>query len=357
MFFSSDTTSFISSSHSCIHSIYLLLVRMTMDAEDVAQLLDGISWNRRLIYNEICAYTIMVYDLVYTFPDEVRYMWPAPLSFPKVLFFLLRYYSIVHMYFNLSFNLPTGLSLEFCQSGFAKVTTSGYLIVIASEWILFICVWAFSGRDRRVLAFVLFQAIVIFGGIDMVLLVQFLRSVRFDPAIQNPTENIPCMPVNTGNLYLAGAFGLILWSVTSAYLRLFVEWEAFSLTVRLDVEGVMAIMIYYAIRRHRGTGTSLLTVFYRDGVFYFAVLSVLATLNIITLIRAPRGFQYAFSQIATIPHAVLSTRMLLHLRKWSEQKQGEAYGFRTEHLPSALQFNPSDWTLQGGLGITCPWVE
>jgi hypothetical protein len=122
-------------------------------------------------------------------------MWPAPLSVPKVLFFVLRYYLIGHLGFVLAceyslqqasldftysfaVDFPLGLSPEDCKVAFTRNIVSSALCVVVSECkvpsiytsslkadipppgILFIRVWAFSGRDRRMLAFLIFQAIV-----------------------------------------------------------------------------------------------------------------------------------------------------------------------------------------------------
>ena len=44
---------------------------------------------------QILTNTLKTADFLHTFPDEVRFMWPAPLSLPKVLFLVLRYYHVV----------------------------------------------------------------------------------------------------------------------------------------------------------------------------------------------------------------------------------------------------------------------
>jgi len=45
-------------------------------------------------YGFIAAYTILVYDAMTTFSDEVEYIWKRKQSFVSFLFFMNRYYAI-----------------------------------------------------------------------------------------------------------------------------------------------------------------------------------------------------------------------------------------------------------------------
>ncbi|RXW23631.1 hypothetical protein EST38_g2233 [Candolleomyces aberdarensis] len=63
----------------------------------------------------------------------------------------------------------------------------------------------------------------------------------------------------------------------------------FSLTL-CSVAIVMFIMVYITFREYyQNFSCSLLTVFYRDGLFYFFSLSALAAVNIIVNFTAPEG--------------------------------------------------------------------
>jgi hypothetical protein len=48
----------------------------------------------------------------------------------------------------------------------------------------------------------------------------------------------------------------------------------------------MFIMVYLALRKHRDLNSTLLTIFYRDGVFYFVILSGTSASRSTTLSRA-----------------------------------------------------------------------
>ncbi|KAG2031809.1 hypothetical protein BDR03DRAFT_85818 [Suillus americanus] len=48
-------------------------------------------------YLEISCFTLLVYDLLTTFGEEVEYFWSGPWSISRVLFFLNRYLPFVVM--------------------------------------------------------------------------------------------------------------------------------------------------------------------------------------------------------------------------------------------------------------------
>ncbi|KAJ2928269.1 hypothetical protein H1R20_g8839, partial [Candolleomyces eurysporus] len=108
----------------------------------------------------VSGFALVIADFVHTFPDEVRLMWPTPISLPKVLFFSLRYYILIHGAFAMTYTLPTNLSAAQCHAAFDRIAISTKLAVIASETILLIRVYAFSGKDKKLLAFLLFQFFV-----------------------------------------------------------------------------------------------------------------------------------------------------------------------------------------------------
>ncbi|KAF5337893.1 hypothetical protein D9611_014777 [Ephemerocybe angulata] len=91
----------------------------------------------------------------------------------------------------------------------------------------------------------------------------------------------------------------------------------FSLAL-LSVVTIMVIMVYIAHRKYRRLNSNLLKLFYRDGILYFLCLSGLATANIVASFVASASYKFLLLETQVLLHSVLSTRMLLHLRKWAE---------------------------------------
>ncbi|KAJ2932973.1 hypothetical protein H1R20_g4110, partial [Candolleomyces eurysporus] len=190
---------------------------------------------RYVTYLGVGGFALVIADFVHTFPDEVRLMWPTPISLPKVLFFALRYHILVH--------------------GVFAMTLSTKLTVIASETILLIRVYAFSGKDKKLLAFLLFQFIGIHVS-ELVVFARWLQSVKF---VDLPMRNVGCIPAGANMTLLGIVFSLLLCSVTA----------------------IMLSMLYIMFRKYRDLRTSsLISIIYRDGLVYFVCLSALACANV-----------------------------------------------------------------------------
>ncbi|KAF6748913.1 hypothetical protein DFP72DRAFT_914933 [Ephemerocybe angulata] len=260
-------------------------------------------------YLGISGYALVVADFLQTFPDEVRLMWPAPFGLPKVLFFLLRYYIMVHRVFTVLYGLPIGLSPEQCRSAFLRTGISTWVLVSGAEALLFLRVYAFSGKNRRMMWYLLLQFVGIHSG-SFFLLSEFLRSVDYR---KFPIPGLVCMPICGDSILLSGSFILLLGSLIV----------------------VMLIMVYTALREHRKVSESaILKVFYRDGIFYFICLSALALANIIVNLMVPPGaaggFKFLLVQTEVDAHVIFSTRMLLHLRGQAEKDRRKQFNPLTD---------------------------
>lgn len=108
-----------------------------------------------------------------------------------------------------------------------------------------------------------------------------------------------------------------------------------------NVAAAMVIMAYLAFVKHRGMKSRLLTVFYRDGVFYFVCLAALTSVNMFVNFAAPDGYQFLFIQLEVALQGILSTRMLIHLRD-------------TEYHRMAMMDPLSTYNIQGNYGGRAP---
>ncbi|KAJ2912876.1 hypothetical protein MD484_g7529, partial [Candolleomyces efflorescens] len=81
----------------------------------------------------------------------------------------------------------------------------------------------------------------------------------------------------------------------------------------------MAGMLYIIYRKYKTHKSTLLTAFSRDGAGYFLCLSATANL-IISFVSQPSN-KYILAQPEAILHAILSTRLVLHLRSIAEHER------------------------------------
>ncbi|KAJ3535159.1 hypothetical protein NMY22_g6612 [Coprinellus aureogranulatus] len=252
------------------------------------------------------------FDYVHTLPEEIRLIWPSVWSVPKALFFVLRYYVFVNNILAVLYNDPKDRTPEQCERAFQRVAYSTPLVTVGAEAILFLRVYAFSGRSHAMLVY---------------LVIQFL-SAKF---VDMPFHNVSCMPVEGRSNFLGGVCVLLLCGVVI----------------------VMGLMICIAVKRRRGSvlragRTGLSTVLFRDGVIYFIVLGTLLSANIFVTFASPEGYKLLFTQLTINMHSVLSTRMLLHLREWAEHDQyGSVLDTDAGHSLTPMQIEyggETDWS-------------
>lgn len=269
-------------------------------------------------YLAVAGDTLVLADYVRTLPDEIQYMWGAKLSIPKVLFFCLRYYLLVHVGFSL-YALRADITPEDCKRVMDRVDFSINALVAGSEAILYYRVYAFSGQRRRIMLYLVVQCTAILSA-AFVLISLAIRTVKYTTY---PEYDVGCVPVAGDVSRLGIAFSLLLANIVAS----------------------MAFMVYIALRKHQQSGFSngLLTLFYRDSVVYFLFMSLFAILNIVVCFRAPEHYSSIIVQPQAVLHAILSTHMLLHLREWgqrgAENTQDGVYRMGTLHHQHSLQLN------------------
>ncbi|TFK18632.1 hypothetical protein FA15DRAFT_697970 [Coprinopsis marcescibilis] len=83
---------------------------------------------------------------------------------------------------------------------------------------------------------------------------------------------------------------------------------------------IFLFMCWFAFRKFRECRSGLYTIFIRDGVVYFVLLTVMAATNTLMSLLAPLGFSLAFASIQSTTAFILSTRMILHLRRVSQEQ-------------------------------------
>lgn len=277
-----------------------LAVAQAAQMNTMKMIVEGYEATKYQNYLAVGGFALVVADYLHTLPDEVRLIWPGKMSLPKGLFFVMRYYILFHHVLAVLYGERVGLSPAECKASFDRVSVSVLSLVVAAEALLFLRVYTFSGKSRKMLAYLIIQFTAIHAT-AFALLFQFLRSVKY---IKYPFRNMTCMPVQLESPLLAGVFSLLLLSVII----------------------VMLIMVWIAFQKHRNLNSALLKIFYRDGVFYFICLSALASANIVVSYAAPEGFKFLFVQTEADIHVLLATRMLLHLRGWAERERDVSFG-------------------------------
>ncbi|TEB36330.1 hypothetical protein FA13DRAFT_1246841 [Coprinellus micaceus] len=219
-------------------------------------------------YVDVAALALLVVDYLGTLEAEVAYMWPAELSAAKVLFFLSRYLALFDVPLAIYYHTSLGLPVRTCQILFSVETTSLLIGVAFAEAILFLRVYALSGRSKKMMVWLVFQ----FFGVhvaEFVVYILFLRNLQFGPS-PLPTV-IGCTPLppksQALNIQLSALFGLILANELAILLMTFT----------------------IGLMKYRNLRSPLMRIFYRDGFFYFLILSAVSAGNITVDLVGPVG--------------------------------------------------------------------
>ncbi|KAF6765513.1 hypothetical protein DFP72DRAFT_204309 [Ephemerocybe angulata] len=272
-------------------------------------------WN----YAIISSCTIVVVDYIQTLPDEVRHMWTAPLSIPKLLFIVVRY-SIFFKVFSAMVVPGTffadNFSVNGCFHWFRLTAAASLFIIITSEAILIYRVYAISGRGRRMFVALAAQFIVIHA-VVVYFLGAHVSSVKF--TISQLPAGTTCMMISSNGPLLSAVYATLLGSVTIA----------------------MLLMAVFLFRKYWGFDSKLLTAFYSDGILYFLCLAVLISANVAVNWVARDAYKNLLILYELDAHAILSTRMLLHIRKVADKSLDDiAFSRIMARLPASTDIAP-----------------
>ncbi|KAJ3549919.1 hypothetical protein NMY22_g715 [Coprinellus aureogranulatus] len=242
------------------------------------------------------ALMLIVADWAHTFPLEVEHMWPAPLSWIKVLFFLNRY-NVLDI--ALSYVHTTGASIpKQCKTVFFCASIWLVFSIAFAEAIMYMRVYALSGRSKVVLWILSTQFVLVHGG-SIVLLAIFLVPLKYE---QSPLPTLlPCSPViEDDDILISIFFGIVMLS----------ELLIFTYT------------LWIGYKKHRGSNrsNSLLVVFYRDGSMYFGALVLASAANLAILFTVLPTCRYMFNIPQRALHSILASRTVLHLKEMAAQR-------------------------------------
>ncbi|KAI0297966.1 hypothetical protein BC826DRAFT_137414 [Russula brevipes] len=247
----------------------------------------------RLTSNAVVASAALIfYDWFLTSGDELNFLWRRDGrhngTYARILFFSARYPALACAIVDLG--QPTVTQRH--------VTTYLRLITFSSsELILATRTWAIWQRSRSMLVFLFVLTIVC--------AVPALVIIRRDMAT--------AVVVSSANLSLSGLRPCVM--LTSAVK---LGWIAVYAGVIAFETAVLALTSYKVLQTHRGVPrdlrSKLLDVLWIDGIMYFALMLLLCILNVGLVLQTSNApLRGAGSQMQTVFHSILSTRIVLNI--------------------------------------------
>ncbi|KAI0364508.1 hypothetical protein BV20DRAFT_1125562 [Pilatotrama ljubarskyi] len=265
------------------------------------------------------AATWLSYDILLTFSQEVELIWRAKWSFPKLLFFLVRYYTLVSLLLTLAVNTNHELSFTVCQGWRWYNGFNGTLLsAVVGEAIFLMRLYASYNRTKTILVTIVCLFLTEFvTGITTASLVVSSFSVTPRPA-DFPLPG--CLFTPPKHVNLSTMVWAVAMSVTCVYFLLILYKFARNVSLR-NVSGSSSTVPIWDLPRI----SPLVFSFLRDSAFYFFLVFLGNLLNLV--------FTIVFSGRALIPmgtiwlmviYAISASRLCLNTRD-------SVYG---NHLPA-----------------------
>lgn len=213
--------------------------------------------NNTLAYNAVSATCLLLYEIILTFPDEVRYIWLSPWSLVTILHILIRYFALGLLIVSSYVSIDTNLSVSFCNSLVVFEIWAPLVLVPAVDILILLRVSALYKQSKAMGAFL----ILLWLAETTIILV--LTRFGFGPQTGASPNRLPgvltnCDPTDPFNIdkFIIGG------SVAMGFQTIYLGLALYKLAVQVK-----------SFRRL----TPLLEIFLRDGAVYcFNVLAMYA---------------------------------------------------------------------------------
>lgn len=261
-----------------------------MNAVELEGLVDIAVQRTHVLYLAGASTALAVVDSISCFPDEVNLLWSSSWGLVKVLYLLVRYGMFVPAVLSIIYSKATSATPSSCQMWFDATAVTIVVGIAVAKALLYIRVFALYGRGK-VVGVVLG---CLFAGIHAGMfssMIVFLGTLEYAPS--PIPEVFPCHPIKARPTIHATVYIMVLIS------ELVIVWAT----------------MWICITKYRASNSPLVGLFYRDGLGYFLVLSLISAGNILCHYTAPLPYIFLLAIPQCMLNGILSTRMTLHLRK------------------------------------------
>ncbi|KAI0355316.1 hypothetical protein OH77DRAFT_1479766 [Trametes cingulata] len=244
----------------------------------------------------LAGYTILLYECILTFPDEVQYIWPTRWSMVKIIYMFNRYGNITFV--ALADLQLLGVWWDSSPAFCFDVTLVMSFVQLLSFALIHILVllraWATWGRQKRMLT-VLGALFGVYACVSIAMLVYGL--------IDGGEDAFPFSSITKTCISTLPPHAWILWVPS-----LILECATFALT--------MASIRQFNVHRHFREHSTIVQVICRDGVAYFFIALFSSSFNILVWARdSNRPLNMLSSSFTLCLMIVAGQRLVLDLRK------------------------------------------
>lgn len=290
---------------------------LSSGSEEQAAILSLISSGNHLRIEDgffLVAVTILFYDFILTFGDEVELVWKTTYSPINILFIANRYFAIMACTICIVALFSPNWSLSRCQhfAKFEGVFTE--VVVLISEIMLIMRVYAVHKKNNLVL--------LLLSSIWTAQLCLMSFTLRNSGPVIIPRTSV--------------TFGCVL--VPNPNIG---DLDLFFIVPSVVFDGVTIILLLWGLysRTENKNTSSLFRVLLRDGVLYFAVVVFVNTAWISTGLTLATDLKNILAVPSTVMTNVLISRLTLNLKSQSGRSRQEADTWSYPLLPRLQRSN------------------
>ncbi|KAJ7707373.1 hypothetical protein B0H17DRAFT_1032536 [Mycena rosella] len=265
---------------------------MSSPSELEAELLQLIADTQTTNYLVAASLTLAVIEHVATFKDELKLVWNGPLRISSVIYIWMRYFALITLIIYSTFMLREVKSDYTCQSFLLAEGVTSSLIVVTADIILVLRVWILYGRPRKLLYFLL--ALVTAEIITMIIVAVF-TILPLREYFHIGYTILGCYSLRVPRYFTFYAVPLVVTSFT--------------------MFGMTLYKCGRTLFDNRAARMPVITLFLRDGVFWFLAIFAISVAELLVWARGRPGLAQATVSPATVLNSVIGTRILLNLKR------------------------------------------
>ncbi|TFK26970.1 hypothetical protein FA15DRAFT_754657 [Coprinopsis marcescibilis] len=261
-------------------------------------------------------FTLLVADYLQTFPQEVELVWFSKTSLVRAVYFMARYIGLILMTLNLVYLFDPGIVGDGCNKMYVVLMVVGTINSISSEVLLYLQVWAISGNTVIAKCFLSFQflAILTVAGVSNHFILSGLQPI--DPVSSTPKCN-PTVSLHWGSVIFT--------------------------TLCVSQITLITITLLLAYRKYSGWKSTLFLVFFRNGLIYWCLISVVYIAITVSALRNLTGLYFLLAVPSSVFQSALSTRSLLALRSSDHIASQDLSQLETMRFNSNVGTRDTQW--------------
>ncbi|KAJ8507256.1 hypothetical protein ONZ45_g10359 [Pleurotus djamor] len=285
-------------------------------------------------YTQVSSFVLLVFDYFVTLPDEVQFFWHGRWTYPRALFFLNRYQTIIFQLFNtyasfaprntadlfvastihiLHEHRTDALPMYICQAWGHHIVEAtgathhprcrvpilinpeGTAIIFCVHLILAFRIYGLYGRNQWILYLL---AALLLGTLAGEIYTASALAPNFSriplPFMAN---QFVCLPIETVD--------------TSLFFVPVVVYDVVALALVL----IRSVSHMKAVRTVGFKGSSLIRIILRDSVLHFVIILAMYITVAVTWIKFPVAQRFLLTGYAVSTISMTATRMLINLKR------------------------------------------